>query len=186
MAKRKKKQQRRKASASNPQITKELHDIMMAIDDNLRKSEQSIAEGLKNTYELIDHAKDRVGKLGQSTSDVVRQSETNTVSQPLQNSVLDAQKSMNDAMNEANKQVQYATHANQDAHLVLEQQSMEMPAHLQTAMESVQQSINTTAAALQHGIEQKNSALEQLMAQQVSVTGSEVPPVEGEEPKTRG
>ncbi|RBP53109.1 hypothetical protein [Arenicella xantha] len=159
----KKKKSRRQAATPNPQVSNELNKIMTEIDNNLRQSEQSISDNLKKTYDLIDQAKGHLEHINEPTVEPLNKAQAVSGSYP---TVADAQKSMDESMDEANMQVRKAAHTNQSAQSILETQSMEMPTHLQAAMESVQQSINATAAALQHGMEQKNAALEQLMNQQ--------------------
>jgi len=157
MVKKRKKITRR--PVANATIRQELDDILAALDQILSFSEQSASRNLAKAYELIDQAKQGIVTLKQAPV-APAQGHTNTV--------VDVDRAMGDAISQAKMQVEQASNVNQNAQALLEGQAMEMPEHLQEAMLAVQESINTTAAALQHGIEHKNKALEEMMALQIT------------------
>ncbi|MGH1543132.1 MAG: hypothetical protein ACRBHB_22130 [Arenicella sp.] len=163
-----------------------LQQIMQAIDDNLKRSELSIQTNLQEVYRLIDSAKTTANQLehavanpidnagvapatiSQQTQAIAPESGTphgatgNTAVHSMQAELEIAQQAMHKSMLEANQQVQQASDLSAATQADFAAQAQhELPQHLQNAMDSVQQSINNTAALINQNIAQKNDALQQ-------------------------
>jgi len=149
-------------------VSRELHGIIKSLDENLKKSQQSINNTLSSTYEYLDTAVtqfDRVIEEQTSIDKPVNSGATEQFDseQGMYSEMHLAQQTIGKSLEGVNQGLQSASGAYLSAEQTLNDQLSEMPPHLASAMQAVQQSVNRTAAALQRGIEERNAAMQHMM-----------------------